>query len=245
MTTFIEVILAYFGYNWHMRIDILTLFPEMFAGPFEASIVKRARDKSLVEIKIHNLRDWATDKYKSVDDRPYGGGAGMILRVDILDKAVQDIKLKVQDSKFKTKMILLDAGGKTFNQKKAYELSQENHLIIICGHYEGVDHRVHEHIADEVISIGDYVLSGGEIPAMVVVDTVVRLLPGVLGNEQSLIEESFSRVEEQESGRVEVEYPQYTRPEEYKGWKVPEVLLSGNHKQIQDWRKRNSPRRRK
>lgn len=203
-----------------LKIDILTLFPEMFAGPFDYSIVRRAADKSLVEIKIHNLRDWATDKYKSVDDRPYGGGAGMVMRVDIIDAAVKAMG--------KGKVILLDAAGEKFTQKKAQKLAQDEHLIIVCGHYEGVDHRVHEHIADEVISIGDYVLSGGEIPAMVVVDTIVRLLPGALGNQQSLAEESHN-----DEG---VEYPQYTRPEDYNGWKVPEVLLSGDHKKIKQFR---------
>lgn len=205
----------------------------MFAGPLDLSILRRAQDKSLVEIKIHNLRDWATDKHKSVDDKPYGGGAGMVMRVDIIDRAINDLKLKVETrlpdgQGGKWKVILLDAAGGTFDQKKAQEFAKEEHLIIICGHYEGVDHRVAEHIADEVISIGGYVLSGGEIPAMAVIDSVVRLLPGVLGNPKSLDEESFNE--------GAVEYPQYTRPEEYKGWKVPEVLLSGNHKEISDWR---------
>src|SRR3990167_7952373 len=182
-----------------MKINILTLFPKMFDGPFGESIVKRAQDKN-----------------KSVDDKPYGGGAGMVIRVDIIDKAIEG---KIG------KIILLDAGGERFTQKKAQELAKEESLIIICGHYEGIDHRVHEYIADEVISIGDYVLSGGEIPAMVIVDSVVRLLPGALGNSESLAEES-------KTGSVKAEYPQYTRPEEYKGWKVPEVLLSGDHKKI-------------
>ncbi|HBC72818.1 MAG: tRNA (guanine-N(1)-)-methyltransferase [Candidatus Amesbacteria bacterium GW2011_GWB1_47_19] len=223
-----------------MRIDILTLFPEQFEGVFSYSIIKRAQEKGLADIKLHNLRDWATDKYKSVDDRPYGGGAGMILRVDVIDKAIKNIK--IQKLKFKSnsnpktqKVILLDAGGDKFNQKKAEELSGCEHLIIICGHYEGVDHRVHEHIAQEVISVGDFVLSGGEIPAMIIVDSVVRLIPGVLGNPESLSEESFSGVTKQQSSIV-TEYPQYTRPEKFKGWKVPEVLLSGNHKQIREWR---------
>ncbi len=208
-----------------MKIDILTLFPEMFTEPFGQSIVGRAVNKSLVEIKIHNLRDWATDKYKSVDDRPYGGGAGMIMRIDIIDRAIQKLKnSKTQNAK----VILLDAGGEKFDQRLARDLAHDEHLIIICGHYEGVDHRVHEHIADEIISIGDYVLSGGEIPAMVVVDSVVRLLPGVLGNEKSLLEESHNT--------KDVEYPQYTRPEEYKEWKVPEVLLSGDHAKIKKFR---------
>ncbi len=197
----------------------------MFAGPFDFSILRRAQDKSVVKINIHNLREWSTDKYKSVDDKPYGGGAGMIMRVDIIDKAIASITSK------SGKIILLDAGGEKYTQKKAVQLSKEEHLIIICGHYEGVDHRVHEHIADEVISVGDYVLSGGEIPAMVVVDTIVRLLPGVLGNEKSLEEESFT-----ENRILNTEYPQYTRPEEYKGWKVPEILLSGDHAKIKKWR---------
>jgi tRNA (guanine37-N1)-methyltransferase len=211
-----------------MRIDILTLFPEMFTGPLDCSIIQRAQEKELVKINIHNLRDWATDNYKSADDHPYGGGAGMVMRVDIIDRAVNDLKLKVPKSKPKTKVILLDAAGERFSQKKAAALSRERHLVIICGHYEGVDHRVHEQVADEVISVGDYILSGGEIPAMTVVDATVRLIPGVLGNPDSLTEESFNQ--------QYTEYPQYTRPEKYKGWKVPEVLLSGNHKKIKIWR---------
>jgi len=219
------------GYNLGVRIDILTLFPEMFAGVLDYSILRRAQDHSIVKINIHNLRDWATDKYKSVDDRPYGGGPGMVMRVDIIDSAVSELK------DHKSKVILLDAKGKTFKQKKAQELAKEEHLILICGHYEGVDQRVAEHIADEVISVGDYVLSGGEIPAMTIVDSVVRLLPGVLGNPESLVEESFNEVPPSPQGlRRAREYPQYTRPEEYKGWKVPEVLLSGNHKLINEWR---------
>lgn len=201
-----------------MQIDILTLFPPMFERIFDFSIVKRARDKKILDLKFTDLREFATDKYKSVDDRPYGGGAGMVMRVDIIDKALAGKTGKV---------ILLDAGGEKFTQKKAVQLSKEENLIIICGHYEGIDHRVHEHLADEIISIGDYVLSGGEIPAMVLIDTITRLLPGVLGNPDSLAEESHNT--------EEVEYPQYTRPEEYNGWKVPEVLLSGDHKKIKAW----------
>lgn len=207
-----------------MQIDVLTLFPPMFEGVFNYSIVKRARDKKILDLRFTNLRDFATDKYKSVDDRPYGGGAGMVMRVDIIDKAITSLKSQASNPK----IILLDAGGEKLTQKKAVQLSKEKNLIIICGHYEGVDHRVHEHLVDEVISIGDYVLSGGEIPAMVLVDTITRLLPGVLGNEESLAEESHND--------NNVEYPQYTKPEEYKGWKVPEVLLSGDHKKISAWR---------
>lgn len=212
-----------------MRVDILTLFPQMFAGPFDYSMIKRAQEKKILDLRIIDLRDFATDKYKSVDDKPYGGGPGMIMRVDIIDKAVLELKSQETRNKKQTRVVLLDAGGEKYTQKKAGEFSGCEHLIIICGHYEGVDHRVHEHIADEVISVGDYVLSGGEIPAMVIVDSVVRLLPGVLGNEKSLAEESFNE--------NSVEYPQYTRPEDYKGWKVPEVLLSGDHKKINEWRK--------
>ena len=211
-----------------LKIDVLTLFPEMFNGPLDFSIVKRALDKKILDLKFTDLREFATDKYKSVDDRPYGGGAGMIMRVDIIDKALAG----------KTgKIILLDAGGERLTQKKAVQLSKEENLIIICGHYEGIDHRVHEHLADEIISIGDYVLSGGEIPAMVLVDTITRLLPGVLGNPNSLIEESFSDKLKIKNCKLKIdrEYPQYTRPEEYNGWKVPEVLLSGDHKKIKAW----------
>ncbi len=209
-----------------MRIDILTLFPEMFTGPFDYSIVKRAQIKGAADIKIHNLRNWATDSYKSVDDHPFGGGAGMIMRVDIIDRAISDIK-----SQKDSRVILLDARGEKYNQKKAVQLTKAGQLIFICGHYEGVDHRVAEYIADEVISVGDYVLSGGELPAMTIIDSVVRLLPGVLGNPESLKEESFGRTPRQ------TEYPQYTRPEAYRGWKVPEILLSGDHQKIEEWRK--------
>lgn len=206
-----------------MQFDILTLFPEMFTSPFNFSIVKRAVENNLVTINVHDLRNWATDNYKSVDDHPYGGGPGMIMRVDIIDAAISEVKQQ------KSKVVLLDAAGERFTQKKAEQLATEKNLILVCGHYEGVDHRIHEHLADDVISIGDYVLSGGEIPAMVLVDSVVRLIPGSLGNSESLTEESHQE--------GETEYPQYTRPEQYKGWKVPEVLLSGNHSEISKWRK--------
>lgn len=206
-----------------MKIDILTLFPKMFEGPFGESILRRAQDKLLVEIKIHDLRKWGLDDRRTVDDRPYGGGPGMIMRVDVVDSALQSLK--------NSKVILLDATGKKFTQQKAQELSKIKHLILIAGHYEGVDHRIHEHLVDEIISIGDYVLTGGEIPAMVLIDSIVRLIPGVVGKEASIVEESHSK-----PGYLE--YPQYTRPEEYKGWKVPEILLSGNHKEIKKWRDR-------
>lgn len=207
-----------------MKIDVLTLFPDMFRGPFDASIVKRAQSKGLIGVEVHDLRKWGEGERRNVDDRPYGGGVGMILRVDILDEAIS--KLKTANSK----VILLDATGTKYTQQKAREYSKLERIILIAGHYEGVDHRVHEHLVDEVISIGDYVLTGGEIPAMVIIDSVIRLLPGVLGKDESSADESHK-----EPGYLE--YPQYTRPEDYKGWKVPEILLSGNHKKIEEWRK--------
>ena len=215
-----------------MKIDIITLFPDMFRGPFDASIIKRAESKGLIEIKVHNLRDWGETERKNVDDRPYGGGVGMIMRVDIIDRALRDLKLKMKNEKLK--IILLDATGERFTQKKAQELSKIDHLILIAGHYEGVDHRVHEHLVNEVISIGDYVLTGGEIPAMVLTDSIIRLLPGVLGKDESSADESHK-----EPGYLE--YPQYTRPEVYragfgKKWSVPKILLSGNHAEIKKWR---------
>ena len=214
-----------------MRIDILTIFPEMFSGPFEESMVKRAREDGKVEIKIHNLRDWSEDKHKSVDDRPYGGGAGMVMRVDIIDRALGDLKLKMKNEK--CKVVLMSAKGKNYTQQDAKAYTQLEQLILIAGHYEGVDERVAKFLVDEELRIGDYVLTGGELPAMVVVDSVVRLLPGVLGNEASATEESHSQ-----PGYLE--YPQYTRPEEYNGWRVPEVLLGGNHAEIEKWRGKNS-----
>lgn len=209
-----------------MKIDILTLFPDMFKGPFDASIIKRAESKGLIEVKVHDLRSWGEGERRNVDDRPYGGGVGMILRVDIIDAALKDLRTG------NSKVILLDATGERYSQTKAQELSKNEHLILIAGHYEGVDHRVHEHLVDEVVSIGDYVLTGGEIPAMVVVDSVIRLIPSVLGKDESSVEESHK-----EPGYLE--YPQFTRPEDYKGWKVPEILLSGNHAKIDKWRKKN------
>ncbi len=213
-----------------MQIDVLTIFPKMFEAPLSESIVERAKKNKLVRIRINDLRNWTFDKYKSVDAAPYGGGAGMVMRVDVIDSAVQALS-KPQFSKQKSqKIVLLDTRGKLYNQKKAEELSKLKHLILIAGHYEGVDHRVADNIADEVISVGEYVLSGGEIPAMVIIDSIVRLLPGALGNPKSLAEESFGK-------DIKIEYPQYTRPAKYKNFKVPQVLLSGNHAEIKKWRK--------
>lgn len=208
----------------------------MFKGPFDESIIKRAKEKKLVEINIHNLRDWAKDKHKTVDDRPFGGGVGMVMKVEIIDEAVKELKKK--NNNLATKVILLDTKGKKYTQKKALNLSKIEYLILICGHYEGIDHRVHDHVVDEVISIGDYVLTGGEIPAMVLTDSIVRLIPGVLEKKNATKYESFS-LKTKDRTKV-LEYPQYTRPEKYLEWKVPKVLLSGNHKEIEKWRKEKS-----
>ncbi len=208
-----------------MIFDIITIFPKIFDSYFKESIIKRAQQKKLVKINIHNLRDYTEDKHKTVDDKPYGGGPGMIFKLEPVYKAVKKIK-----GKKKTKVILFSAKGKKFDQKMAKRFSKLDKLILICGRYEGVDERIAKHIADEEISIGDYVLTGGEIPAMIVVDALTRLIPGVITKE-SLKEESFNK--------GNVEYPQYTRPENFKSWKVPKILLSGNHKKIKEWRKKH------
>jgi tRNA (guanine37-N1)-methyltransferase len=218
-----------------MRIDILTLFPAMFKGPFDESIIKRAIRKNLIEINIHNIRKWARDKHKMVDDRPFGGGPGMVLMVEPIDLALQDLKNSYSNNGKKQRVILLDAAGKTFNQKEAERLSKYDHLILIAGHYKGVDERIRQHLVDEDISIGDYILTGGEIPAMVITDAVVRLVPGVVGKEESLKKESFSKFNDDNDQRL-LGFPQYTRPENYKGMKVPKILLSGDHKKIDEWR---------
>jgi len=219
-----------------MHIDILTLFPEMFQGPFDSSIIKRAIERKLVSISLHNIRDYTHDKHHTVDDYAYGGGAGMILKPEPIFEAVESIKSAYnnQDSS-QLPVILLTPQGRLFCQEIADELSKCSHLIFICGHYEGVDERVREHLVTDEISIGDYVLSGGELAAMVVVDAVVRLLPGVLGSETSAIDESHA------SGLLE--YPQYTRPAVYRGWSVPQVLLSGDHAQIAKWRREQAIQR--
>lgn len=208
-----------------MKINILTLFPAMFKGPFDESIVKRAQDKGLVEIKIHDLRKWGLGERKTVDDRPYGGGVGMVMMVEPVSNALDEIKTK--DSK----VILLTPQGKTFNQERAKQLSKEKEIIFICGHYEGFDERI-RNLVDQEISIGDYVLTGGEIPAMAITDAIVRLIPKVLEKPQATEFESFSQ--------NLLEYPQYTRPEDFKGEKVPAVLLSGNHKEIENWRRKKA-----
>lgn len=209
-----------------MQIDIVTLFPKMFEGPMNESIMWRAQDKKFLELNIVDLRKFGLTERRTVDDRPYGGGAGMILRVDVIDECLKSIKAK-KDTKG-SKIILTEASGTKFTQDKAYDYSKLERMVIICGHYEGVDHRVNEYLIDESVSIGDYVLTGGEIPAMIITDAVTRLIPNVI-KPKSLEEESFSL--------PGVEYPQYTRPEDYKGWAVPKVLLSGNHAEIEKWRK--------
>lgn len=219
-----------------MTFDILTLFPEMFAGPFDQSIIKRAKGKSLISINIHNIRQWAIDKRGTIDDRPYGGGVGMIMRIEPIFHALQDVpKLK------NTKIVLLDPRGINFTQNKAREYSKLDQLILISGHYEGIDERVREHLVDESVSIGDYVLTGGEIPTMVIVDAVTRLLPGVLEKPEATEIESFSdsSTSYKLQAKSYMEYPQYTRPEDFLGWKVPQTLLSGNHEEIKKWRQGN------
>ncbi len=209
-----------------MKIDVLTLFPPMFEAPFSFGIFKRAIDNGLVEVKVTNIRDYTHDRHHVVDDSPYGGGAGMVLKPGPIFEAVEDIKTAGNEPPH---VILLTPQGRLFNQQIAQELSQKKHLVFICGHYEGEDERVREHLANDEISIGDYVLTGGELPAMVVIDSVLRLIPGVLGSEESALDDSHA-------GGL-LEYPQYTRPEDFRGWKVPEILLSGDHARIARWRR--------
>jgi tRNA (guanine37-N1)-methyltransferase len=238
-----------------MRIDIVTLFPEICRAPLSESIMKRAQEKRIIDLHIHNLRDWTADKHHVVDDAPFGGGQGMVMKPEPIFAAVEDLKNQTSNAellkhpragcpppnaqssvKLQTpKIILMSPGGRRFDQQMARQLSQESHLILVSGHYEGVDHRVIEHLIDFEISIGDYVLTNGGIAAVVLVDSIVRLLPGTLGHEQSAAEDSFS------DGLLEA--PQYTRPADFRGWKVPEVLLSGNHAEIAQWRKQQAMKR--
>jgi tRNA (guanine37-N1)-methyltransferase len=216
-----------------MRIDIVTLFPEICRAPLSESIMKRAQENRIVELSIHNLRDWTTDKHHVVDDAPFGGGQGMVMKPEPIFAAVED--LKKQRLNGAPKVILMSPGGRRLQQQMAQQLSQEAHLIIVSGHYEGVDHRVIEYLIDLEISIGDYVLTNGGIAAVVLVDSIVRLLPGALGHEQSAGDDSFS------NGLLEA--PQYTRPADFRGWKVPDVLLSGNHSEIAKWREEQAIKR--
>ena len=213
-----------------MRIDILCLFPEMFASPLNQSIIKRAQERGLVNIVIHDIRDYTHDKHHTVDDSPYGGGPGMVLKPEPIFEAAEAVKQQLGVSEMP--IILLTPQGRLFSQSVAQELALHPHLMLICGHYEGLDERVCEYLATDEISIGDYVLSGGELAALVVVDAIVRLIPGVLGSQDSASSDSHS------NGLLE--YPQYTRPQVYRGWSVPSVLLSGNHGEIAQWRRRQA-----
>jgi len=216
-----------------MRIDVVTLFPEICRAPLSESIMKRAQENGIIKLHIHNLRDWTTDKHHVVDDAPFGGGQGMVMKPEPIFAAVEDLKSQIPNCK--PQILLMSPAGRRLDQQMAQRLSQESHLVIICGHYEGVDHRVIEHLIDLEISIGDYVLTNGAIAAVVLVDSIVRLLPGTLGHEQSAADDSFS------NGLLEA--PQYTRPADFRGWKIPEVLLSGNHAEIAKWRKEQANKR--
>jgi tRNA (guanine37-N1)-methyltransferase len=211
-----------------IKFDILSIFPEMFESPFNYSILKRAKEKELVEIRLHNIRDYAEDKHRMTDDAPYGGGGGMVMKVEPIDRALASIVT----SRGNALIVLLTPQGETFSQKIAEEMATYLQIVLICGRYEGVDERVRAHLVDREISIGDFVLTGGELSAMVLVDAVSRLVPGVLGNYEAASFDSFS------TGMLE--YPHYTRPASYRNWSVPEVLISGNHREIEKWRRKES-----
>ncbi|OPA77556.1 tRNA (guanosine(37)-N1)-methyltransferase TrmD [Paenibacillus selenitireducens] len=215
-----------------MRMDVLTLFPEMFEGVFNSSILGKAKEKQLIELNTVNFREFSNNKHNTVDDYPYGGGGGMVLQAEPIFGAVESL---LEPDAPRPRVILMCPQGETFTQAKAEELAKEEHLIFICGHYEGYDERIREHLVTDELSVGDYVLTGGELPAMVIIDSVARLLPGVLGNETSAVTDSFS------TGLLE--YPHYTRPAEFRGWKVPDILLSGHHAKVEEWRKQQSLRR--
>ena len=208
-----------------LRFDIISIFPGMFESPFGDSIIQRAREEGLLDIHVHDLRDYSLNKHRKVDDTPFGGGVGMVMNVEPIARAITAVKKEVPE----TRTILLSPGGRPFDQEKAWELSRLQSLTLICGRYEGIDERVRLHYVDEEISIGDYVLTGGELPAMVLVEAISRLLPGVLGDPESVVEESFHN--------DLLEYPQYTRPRDYEGLKVPEILVSGDPKKIREWQK--------
>ena len=217
-----------------MRIDVITLFPEILRGPLDASILGRAQRGGQAEIALHQLRDYATDKHHTVDDKPYGGGPGMLLKCEPIFAAVQDVQSKAAKP---GRVILLSPSGAKFDQAKARELAGLERIVFLCGHYEGVDERVREHLVEEELCIGDFILTNGALAALVVIDAVVRLLPHVVGNEASTQSESFS------AERPWLEGPQYTRPEEFRGWRVPEILLSGHHGKIEEWSREQSRQR--
>jgi tRNA (guanine37-N1)-methyltransferase len=214
-----------------IEFEILSIFPEMFASPLNFSLLKKAQERGLLNIHLHDIRNWADDKHKMTDDAPYGGGCGMVMKVEPVEKALNEIRNQETNST----VVLMTPQGEVLNQKIAAELAEKKRIIIICGRYEGVDERIRKHLVEKEISIGDYILTGGELPALVLIDAVSRFIPDVLGNPESTQNESFSE--------NLLEYPQYTRPAEYKGWTVPDVLLSGNHAEIELWRKRESLKR--
>lgn len=217
-----------------MKIDVITTFPDVFSPVLDSSILKRAQEAGVVSVTVHDLRQWATDAHRTTDDYPYGGGVGMVMKPEPFFAAVEELRCP-SDAGCAEEVVLLSPQGELLTQKLARELSGRDHLILLCGHYEGVDERVRNHLATRQVSIGDYVLTGGELPAMVVIDAVARLLPGALGAEEGAETDSFS------DGLLE--YPHYTRPAEFRGWKVPQVLLSGHHEQIRRWRRKQSLRR--
>ena len=241
-----------------LRFDVITIFPEFFAGPLDFGILRRAREQELVEVRTHDLRSWARDRHKTVDDRPFGGGEGMVLKPEPLFEAVESLGVAPQAERLKAgcreSVVLMSAGGRLFDQQVAAELSQLDRVVLICGRYEGVDERVAMHLADRELSVGDFVLSGGEIAAALIVDAVTRLVPGALGNEASQRLESFS-VGAQAPGDADrdhgpplstvdlggmLDYPHYTRPAAFRGWEVPEVLSSGDHAKIREWRRQQA-----
>jgi len=211
-----------------IRFDILSIFPEMFESPFSSSLIKKALDRHIIDVRLHDIRGYAVDKHRMTDDYPYGGGGGMVMKVEPVARALDDIVSEESDCR----VILMTPQGEPFSQKIAEDLARCNHIVIICGHYEGIDERISENLVDREISIGDYVLTGGELPAMILVDAISRLVPNVLGNNESALFDTFA------TGLLE--YPQYTRPQEYRTWTVPEVLLSGDHKKINQWRRKKS-----
>jgi len=236
-----------------MQFDIVTIFPEFFAGPLDYGIVRRAREANLVDVRLHDLRDFTHDRHRTVDDRPFGGGEGMVLKPEPLFEAVESIAGEASAPQPEAAVVLLSASGKLFRQETARRFAQLERIVLLCGRYEGVDERVADHLATDELSIGDFVLSGGELGAALIVDAVTRLIPGALGNEDSTVNESFSATADQGkaaspitghesrvTNHVLLDYPHYTRPAEFRGWPVPEVLLGGNHEEIRRWREKQA-----
>ena len=215
--------------------DVITIFPEFFTGPFDFGVIRRGREKGLINIRVHDLRDFAADRHRTVDDRPFGGGEGMVLKPEPIFRSVESVRKNKQ-----AEVVVLSAAGKRFNQAEALRLSRSEQMILVCGRYEGIDERVIEHLATAEISIGDFILSGGEIAAAVVVDAVTRYVPGVVGKEESILRDSFS---DPAAETQLVEHPHYTRPADFRGWKVPEVLISGNHEAVHRWRQESALRK--